>query len=742
MEFWRKRQRIRKQQLKEPSIKAMCSRNPKVRFLMERQAIPLSTIQRMPLLPKKRILKSKLLVPKSLQDYQGKIFVKFLNDSGVRSLSKIPAGLSRLGEWSQTVSGMMEAAEVLKTTADLNTGREHADLRTLFLLQVTEGYSVEDAGAGIFIVDDRKQYMILEELLKNEKVEYAEFVTGIASDDALPPDFHTQDNLGYYGNDVYGHKVIDAWDYTTGGNVQLACMEYGLQSTHINFPTFAEGQILLNADPGRDHGTAMCGITIATNNLGEMTPWGVAGICHGVSNFIFRAADPETFGTAITALITAGIGAGDISYMGRTTTASITDETWNPRKTYFSGYVVIYNGTTYRSIRGSVGAQPNISAADWAPFSSTANFTYDVTVANYEAMESMVDTGITYINSAGNTFRYMGAATYRDQLAHRPFHENRLDYIRACWVTENRSSNPGSNWDFSYVNGVPSGFLAGISGVTTLGYGNYFDENDPLDKDYWYRYMFSGSSCACAMLAGVAALVQSYYIDVTEGPLVPAGVIDVLTHFGEAPPAGSFWDTSLPDTMSSINSFLVDVSLETPVIGETTLTFKATVTLGSITSADLHFQYKIPSMDQWINTASQEVTSTGTYSQQVTGLSKYTVYEYRAIAVWEDTSFNERSTITIQDSTITKLNGFVIQRKYHEFADWEIIETLEDSQADSYTDTEQNVFSQQVYYRIKRVEGILESPWSEQKTVDLEIYPMILSGEKNSDGIYLTWNHD
>ncbi|WP_206425177.1 hypothetical protein [Halosimplex salinum] len=67
-------------------------------------------------------------------------------------------------------------------------------------------------------------------------------------------------------------------------------------------------------------------------------------------------------------------------------------------------------------------------------------------------------------------------------------------------------------------------------------------------------------------------------------------------------------------------------------VGTTSATLTGTLdSLGGASSADVAFEYRESGASSWTTTASQTVSSTGTFSESVSGLSSGTDYEYRAV---------------------------------------------------------------------------------------------------------------
>ena len=82
-------------------------------------------------------------------------------------------------------------------------------------------------------------------------------------------------------------------------------------------------------------------------------------------------------------------------------------------------------------------------------------------------------------------------------------------------------------------------------------------------------------------------------------------------------------------------------------VGDTTATLNGTLDdLGSASSADVSFEYREAGTSSWTATAAQTLSSTGSYSQDVSGLTSGTDYEFRAVADASDGQSDAGTTAT------------------------------------------------------------------------------------------------
>lgn len=92
-------------------------------------------------------------------------------------------------------------------------------------------------------------------------------------------------------------------------------------------------------------------------------------------------------------------------------------------------------------------------------------------------------------------------------------------------------------------------------------------------------------------------------------------------------------------------------------VGETVATVDGSLTdLGDASAADVYFQYRKATVSSWSSTGVQTLSSTGSFSATVTGLSDGTEYEFRAVASASDGS----STSGATSSFTTVENAIVV----------------------------------------------------------------------------------
>ena len=137
----------------------------------------------------------------------------------------------------------------------------------------------------------------------------------------------------------------------------------------------------------------------------------------------------------------------------------------------------------------------------------------------WEATRALTDAGIIVIMAAGN-----GGVDLPAYESYRQRHDNNSIRVGAgSPYTLNRLP-------FS-THGSPIHVQAWGEDVATAGYGDLFRSDD----NHTYTANFSGTSSASALVAGAAAVIQSWYKDHTNSVLTPIQMRDLLIRTGTFP---------------------------------------------------------------------------------------------------------------------------------------------------------------------------------------------------------------
>lgn len=155
------------------------------------------------------------------------------------------------------------------------------------------------------------------------------------------------------------------------------------------------------------------------------------------------------------------------------------------------------------------------------------------------------------------------------------------------------------------------------------------------------------------------------------GQWTPASETLDLIDGGSAQNQGSIDPDQNPDTQWTVNpgqydrsgmeyegggvdlvyegSLTTDLAVDTvgsSSVDDSTATLEGDLTVLNVDNADCYFQYRETGTTTWTDTTKQNKTSTGSYSQDVTGLNSDTDYEFRARADGSDGSTAEGSIQT------------------------------------------------------------------------------------------------
>lgn len=162
----------------------------------------------------------------------------------------------------------------------------------------------------------------------------------------------------------------------------------------------------------------------------------------------------------------------------------------------------------------------------------------------------------------------------------------------------------------------------------------------------------SGTSMATPHVAGAAGLVMANGYSNTEArDRLQQTAEDIGLSSNEQ--GHGLVDAEAAVGGSSGNDTSVAVSTgDATNVGEKGATLNGSLTdLGGASSADVSFEYRESGASSWTTTTTQTLSSTGTFSQDVSALSSGTEYEFRAVGDASDGDTDTGSTITFTTST-------------------------------------------------------------------------------------------
>lgn len=315
-----------------------------------------------------------------------------------------------------------------------------------------------------------------------------------------PTDFREQQS--YMDATPLGIDIAAAWQRPggTGAGVQVIDVEGGWRFTHSDLLTNSGGLLAGTALAGTywsDHGTAVLGIL-----GGDEDPHGVCGI---VPAALLSAVSHGGLGSA--AAIEAAsnrLRAGDVLLLEMHRPGPRTAFQQHPQQ---QGYI----------------------AVEWWP-------------DDLLQIQSAVARGIIVVEAAGNGGEDLDLPLYSERPAQ--FHESWINpfgtqidsgaIVVGAGAPASGVHGPArSRLDFSNF-GTRLDCQGWGRGVVTTGYGDlYADEHEPKDQDYWYTRVFSGTSSASPIIAGVIAALSG--IARAQGrTLTPAEVRHALRTTGSA----------------------------------------------------------------------------------------------------------------------------------------------------------------------------------------------------------------
>ncbi len=198
---------------------------------------------------------------------------------------------------------------------------------------------------------------------------------------------------------------------------------------------------------------------------------------------------------------------------------------------------------------------------------------------------------------------------------------------------------------YSDVN--PTVFTDGATDVTdtaaTLN-GTLDDLGSASSADVYFQYRQVGASSWTATAAQTLSSAGSYSQDVSG---LSSGVDYEFRAVADASDGQSDAGTTATFTTGSGDTSVAVSTDSVTDVTDAAATLNGTLTdLGGASSADVSFEYREVGASTWSSTAAQTLSSTGSFSETVSGLSAGTDYEFRAVADASDGDSDVGSTAT------------------------------------------------------------------------------------------------
>ncbi len=335
-----------------------------------------------------------------------------------------------------------------KEALEISSGRQLADLNLYYKIDVANPSDAEQ------IVNALNKLDIVEQA-------YVEPVPEPASINLITPDFEPNQDYLFAAPGGVDAKYADTLPGGDGTGVKIVDIEYGWNDTHEDLGT-ALGKIIVGGGGQDDHGTAVLGEMIATNN-----GFGVTGISYGADVGMVSVANLDLAAAILTAVD--NLNRGDL----------ILIELHAPGPHY--NFQVRSDQLGY------------VCMEYWQ----------DV----FDVVQYAWARGIIVIEAAGNGAENFDNLTIYGQLFDTTYRNSHAILAGAGAPPSGAYGTDRSRLSFSNY-GQRVNLQGYGAGVYTTGYGNLYGSGN---INQYYTSSFSGTSSASPIVTGSVACLQGYY---------------------------------------------------------------------------------------------------------------------------------------------------------------------------------------------------------------------------------------
>lgn len=404
------------------------------------------------------------------------------------------------GKWRRMPDAPKETIDRMRLTAQINLGREIANLNNYFILTVPPGVNTEQW---------------LDQLNALPEVEIA-LPLPLPMPSPVPPSY--QNLQGYLNSATDGIDANYAWTLPggTGSNTTICDLEYSWNLNHQDLPTGIATWIPTGytaSEPGGNtcannacinHGTAVLGEIVSLNN-----GWGTTGAANGANIavapvFLDNGSGPTyLLGTAMTNAM-AHLSAGDVILIEQQLV-----------------------GPNYTGV--PPGTQRGLVPVEWWQ-------------SYYNTIVTAVGNGIHVVEAAGNGEEDLDDPVYSTgNNGHWPFLPQNNSGAIIVGAGAAPASFGGTDTDRSRLWFSNYGARVNLQGwgerVMTTGYSDHYSAEG---MNLWYTNAFGGTSSASPIVASAVSLMESVNEAIRGGKLItPAIMREILVNTGSPQQSGT-----------------------------------------------------------------------------------------------------------------------------------------------------------------------------------------------------------